>query len=566
MRAIAASLVLIAATAPLAAQGMKAYLPAAAATKASSYLAAIDAANSGIKSKLAAARAEELAAESASLAAFALLYAADGGEEWADPEGSATSAGAAATFVEARAKVIGAASALSSGGAQTGGGGTAELEKKRDESAEKLGALIKDSKPGAKSAAGIEKLLADKIKDLGRLFPEIVEVQSYLRKAGTAGYVISAKAMAGGSAELAAAAYVEAADEILAAAPAAARAMESLAESYAAYAAWTSGFALASCPGELAISGTGGPEPLSRGIAAMAALDAARAADLIAAMESGDGREAAAAAAARRLAAVWESLGSSRRRELGMRCASRASAMAAFASAVETRPSRREPPAQLEARDVMSSINALAAAIADEEERGSRPGPEPSLSLLERPQLAAAAASEPRYADLYKRCSGRLGAIYRRAAEDASASLEALPSSAKAAARALGSAPASLVVEAVDIGPADYASGRVLSFVAIAASSSGRIVRLPIRAEIAAEAYARSFAKAAGLTGAAASGGSASGGVQKTLERYGQIVVTAYDPARAGGRLSAGSYPKDSITAALSSVDMEREMLEGWRP
>jgi len=373
--------------------------------------------------------------------------------------------------------------------------------------------------------------------------------------------------MAGGSAELVAAAFVESADEILAAAPAASRAMESLAASYGAYSAWMSGFALAACPGELASSMTTGPEPLSRGIAAFASLEPARASALVAALESGDGREAAAAAAARRLAAVWESLGAARRRELAAACAVQGSTMMAFASALAPSVAPRDQAVALSPDSILLSLNSLAAMIAGEGSDGSRSGPELALLLLERPELAAAAAFEPRYASLYEQCDGRLEAIYRRAADDAAASIEAMPAVLKAAARSLGSAAQSLVVEAIDLGSGERSSGRRIAFVAIAKDSQGRITKLPVRAEMAADAYARSFAKAAGLGGVAAkSGTSSGGGAQKLLERYGQSLVTAYDPSRAGLRLAIASYPKGAGIDFLSAIYMEREMLEGWRP
>jgi hypothetical protein len=235
--------------------------------------------------------------------------------------------------------------------------------------------------------------------------------------------------------------------------------------------------------------------------------------------------------------------------------------MAAFASAVSPRPARSEPESQLEPGTIMLTLNAIASALADEEAKGSRSGPEPALALLESPRLAAVAAAEPRYAELMGKCSGRIAAVYRKAAQDADEALEALPSVIKAASRALGSAPASLVVETVDIGPAEAAFGRVLAFVATAKGQDGRIVRLPIRSEIAADAYARSFAKASGLSGVAPQGGAL-----KTLERYGQRLIAAYDPARAGGRIAISSYPKDESMAYVSAVDLEREMLEGWSP
>ncbi len=555
-----ASIALLLAAASLSAQGLKAFLPAASATKAASYLAAIDAADSAIRSRRAAARAEELEAEAAALGAFALLAAAEGGEAWADPEGSLSSAGAAAAFVEARAKALGAAIALSSGSSSAKSPGTAELEKKHAEAVERLRSLLAGLALGAKSAAGVEKILSNRVKISARIFPEIGLVQSFLRKAGTAGSRLSASAMAEGREELVAAALVARADAVLASAPAAAAAMADLAEAYGAYSAWISGFPLASCPGELGTSDENGPSSLSRGIAALAGLGPSRAASLVSAMEAGDGRDSAAAAAARRLAATWESLGGAGRRELAGRCAVSAATLAAFASALSPKIRGAAEATQPDLRGAMMSLNALAVELADSAEGGMRTGPEPALLLLRRPELAAIARSEPRYARLFDECSRRIDSAYRRAAGEAATALESSAQVKKAAAAALGSAPAALSVEAVDIGPAD-APGRRLAFVAAARGQDGKTLRLPVRAELAAEAYARSFAKA---FGSGAPAGAA--GAQKALEEFGQRVSTAYDPSGAADRLSISEYPKARDSRLLSAIDIEREMIEGWRP
>jgi hypothetical protein len=112
--------------------------------------------------------------------------------------------------------------------------------------------------------------------------------------------------------------------------------------------------------------------------------------------------------------------------------------MALFCCALDPRRTAASEPAGIDASSVINSLNGLAVAIAEEEASpNAAHGPEPSLLLLERPELAAAARSEPRYASVFAEASRRLDAIYAQAAEDASSKLEASPSLSKAAARAL---------------------------------------------------------------------------------------------------------------------------------
>jgi hypothetical protein len=134
-----------------------------------------------------------------------------------------------------------------------------------------------------------------------------------------------------------------------------------------------------------------------------------------------------------------------------------------------------------------------------------------------------------------------------------------IPAVKKAAAKALGSVPASIVVEAVDMKTVDSGLERRLAFVAVAKDGEGRIVRFPVKAEVAVDAYARSFAKAAGVSGTSAAY------AQKLLQKYGTCLFTAYDPARTGDRLVLSSYPSSPAAPTLSVVDMEREILEGWK-
>jgi hypothetical protein len=540
----------------LSAQGFKGYLPNASAAKAASYLAVIDSANSGVRTRRASVRSEMIEAETRALSAFALLLAAENGDEWADPEGTLTSSRAKEVFVEARAAMLRAASSLSSGSASTKTPGIFELETKRAEAAENLRKILKTTSLGLKSIAGIERILSERMPRTNLLFPEVIELQTYLRKAGSKGYLLSALALVESREDLVAAAYISETDTILSVAPAASSIMESLATAYSAYSAWVSGFPIALCPGMLLSSDIPEREPFAKALSVLASLDAKRVSSLITAMESGDGRDAAAASAARRLVAVWESLGAAQRRRLSLECSIPVSIFSSLASSISSYTFKSFERESMSPEAVLFSLNSLSVAIADQNAKNSLDSAEPSLILLEKPQLAEVARTEERFSTLFSICRGRLDAIHNRSVQETCGNIENLANTKRIAAVALGSVPVSLVVEAVDITSKESGLVKRIAFITIAKNGDGRIVRIPVKAEIAADFFAKNFTKAAGVV--SVSGTSTA----KILQKYGYTIVTAYDPARAGGGLALSSFPNSIEDAFFSCIDMEVEILE----
>jgi hypothetical protein len=186
-------------------------------------------------------------------------------------------------------------------------------------------------------------------------------------------------------------------------------------------------------------------------------------------------------------------------------------------------------------------------------------GAEASLLLLERPELASVARGESRYASLYAETTRRLDAIYEKSDEDASAKLETAPFLLEAAERALGTAPASLKVRAVNLRSGQDRSERRVAFIATAANSSGDSFEIPVDASTAGKAYAWAFAKASGLEAPRSDPSS-------LLAKYGQRVVCAYDPEGCEDRLETGAQPSGSEERSLGAIELELALLGGWRP
>jgi hypothetical protein len=209
----------------------------------------------------------------------------------------------------------------------------------------------------------------------------------------------------------------------------------------------------------------------------------------------------------------------------------------------------------------MTALGALSSRIADEEaDPGAARGPEPALLLLERPELAAVARSEARYATLYIEASRRLGSIYAQAAEEACGRLESSPSVERAAEAAFGGKYSSLVVSSADLLLPSEESGRRLAFVASVSGAQGSGLSMPIKPEIAAAAYSSAFARASGIEASKAANPSA------FLPRYGQWIVAAYDPKGANDCLVDEVFPKGGGPAVLSDLDLELALLGGWQP
>ncbi len=106
--------------------------------------------------------------------------------------------------------------------------------------------------------------------------------------------------------------------------------------------------------------------------------------------------------------------------------------------------------------------------------------------------------------------------------------------------------------------------GRRLAFFAVATDPSGVSVSLPLPAATAASEYAAAFARAARLGSAAL--GQSRANPSPTLAKYGQCVVTAYDPEGSNDSLTIDSLPKEGGPAPLSRTDLELALLGGWRP
>jgi hypothetical protein len=536
-------------------QDIASYFPSPAAPKAAKLFAAMNQASATIEARRAAVWNSELAAEATALEAYALLAASRPGQgPWASPDGSAKTAEASASLGAARAHAKAAARELASGD-----DGSAEALSSRDASAEAMAKLIFSSGLGGKSAIALGKTLSSKSKD-SRIFPEITEIEELLRKAGGPGAREAAAAVSRRSAEGIALSLIAAKTRILALSPGTEGPLARLETDYRAYSAWIAAFPTAAYPGDLFSASDADRAAVASGVSAFNALRPDRAALLVEAMASGDGRDAAAAQAARRLAYAWQRSPKPRRRSLAELCGLPESTMALFCCALDPRRTAASEPAGIDASSVINSLNGLAVAIAEEEASpNAAHGPEPSLLLLERPELAAAARSEPRYASVFAEASRRLDAIYAQAAEDASSKLEASPSLSKAAARALGSIPSSLGVRAVDLSLPSKESGRRIAFVATASDASGSSISLPLSAAAAGGAYAEAFAKASGLNAPKAN-------PSLLLSKYGQWIVSAYDPEGVDDGLVVEVFPTSGGPARLGSPELELALLGGWRP
>jgi hypothetical protein len=554
IRILGAAISLIIAS-PLSGQSLSAYLPSSSAASASKLLASIDKASAAIEEMRAAERRDQLKAEAESLEAYALLTASRGDQSlWAKSDGAATSGKASESYLAARAKARELAKLLSSGSE-----GEAKLASGRDASAAALAKSIIASGIGQKQASSLAGLLSTKSK-AARLFPEAAEVSDILRKSGAKGAREAAAAFAYRDAPSAARAFLKARARILAIEANAEAPLSRLERALGAYEAFSSASSLLSYPGDLAEMSDTDRALVSMGIAAMAAIGSERASALVEALSSGDGRDAAAAAAARRLAGLWLASSQSGRRELSALCASSEGRLALFASALAPPGTAKPHAARHEVLEMMASLGELSAVIADEEasSRNAR-GRESALILLQKPELARAARGEARYANLYAEASRRIEAVYAQADQGAAARLESSSALVSAARAALGSSPVNLVVRPVTLEPRSADEGRRLAFVAIAADASGASVSIPIGAAIAGEAYAIAFARSGGLDMTKVQ-------ISSLLREYGQQVATAYAPESSGDCLVVDLMPKGDSSDILDAIDLELALIGGWRP
>ncbi len=539
-------------------QGVTAYLPAKSAAKAARLLATMDEASAAMDARRRAAREAQLKAEDEALDAFARIASSKAsGISWVRADGSGKSADAPAVFAAARTRAAASARLLSA------------IEEGMASAAESLAETILASGIGEKSSIGLERYFEGKSKDAFAFFPEIAELVTLLRREGAAGAREAAASMARREPERIARSLVAAKARILALSPTAAGPLERLEGAAAAYEAWISASYLASYPGDLAAATAVEISSLGEGIASLDAIGQERMAALLAAMSTRGPRECAAAEAASRLSAAWAGSPAAGRRYLASLCGVSESVLSVFASAAgRAIPLAQAPSAATEPLAAIAALNGLEVAIADEEEPGAtRRGPEPALLLLEKRGFAEVARRESRYASLFAEASRRISAIYAQAAEGAQARLEGSPQVAKAAAQALGSAPASLLVRMIDLQPPPEAFGRELAFFATATDAAGQSISFPVRADLAAAEYAGEFARAAGFTQKAEL---TKVERAQVLAKYDQVVVSAYDPEGSRLAFAIDAFPKEGSPARLlhplDRADLELALLRGWRP
>jgi hypothetical protein len=567
---------LVAVSAWLYSQGPESFLPAKSGPRAVKLLATIEASSTSLAALREAGRAAQARAEAEAVESYALLAASRASSSaWAKPEGAASSAGAEGAFLAARAAARAAARLLAAGGERPPAEGEASLASSREGAAQALAALILAAGLKEKAALGLEKALASKASGLGRLFPEALELESLLRRAGAAGAREAAAAMAYREPESIASSLLASKARIVSLSPAASGALSALEESLDAYRSWIASAWICAYPGDLGTAAEEERAALSAGLLSVLTLGQERGAALFSAMAAAGGRDGAAAGAGQRLAEIWQRSPAAKRRDLASLCGVHEYTLALFSSMAGRRAGEASSrPSVTDPLGAVAALNGLEIAIADEEALGEAAvrGPEPALLLLERPDLAALAKRETRYAKMYAEASRRLGSLYAQAAEGAQARLESSGIVFKASSRALGSSPIDLVVRSQDLSLPVEESGRRLAFFAVATDSSGASISLAIAAETAGLEYATAFARAAGL-GTLKSSGPEPEAAKILLARYGQFVVSAYNPEGADDGLLMDYFPKTpevsikTITPhRLGETDLELALLSGWRP
>ncbi len=551
----------------LEAEGLGDFLPDGIASKATKLLSGIDQRSAAIESKRAGIRAEQLLAESDAVEDYALIAASRGSQgAWAKPDGSAVATDASAAYASARARAKAAADTLAFGPSAV-----EDLAASREAAADSLASLILGSGIKERSARRLEGFLAGKSAALAKIFPDAAAIASLLQRAGTAGAREAAAAMAHRGAQDIARSLLRSRARIAELAPASASSLARLEDAFAVYLAWMAAFPVAAYPGDLESATAEGKAVLSTGLKVVAGAVSERMTGFFAALAEGDGRAAAAAEAARRLAGLWANSPQVGREALASLCGVPYSTLALFSSAFPepdgegeaSLQSTRTPKAS-DPISILSSMNALEVSIAEQGFRpsGSAREAEPALLILERPELAAIARSESRYAGFYAEASQRLSSLYAQAASDASATLESSGFLAKAAALALGSPASGISVRYFDF-PPPVEAGRRVAFFAVISDASGRSVSLPLPAEAAGVEYSRAFARAAGLRSAAVA---VKTDAAALLARYGQSVVSAYDPEGSGDSLAMDSFPRGYSPSRLDDSALELALLGDWRP
>lgn len=561
-------------------QGLSPYLPSAQRSRASGLLSLVDSASEGIEKRRRAAFEAIGAAERDSVAAFAAAMATRGGMGWAGPAGSPLAGRAAEGFSAARAQATAAARALAAGTVTAEGSSISSLRETRGGAAEKLAALVGQAGLDEKSQAAAARFLLGRVKGLGALFPEAIEAGAALEKGGRRGRAIWIDALVRTGSEEVVSRLLASRAEALKAAPRCEAPLARLEAIMAAYRSLVDALPFLLYP-SLALSSDGGESAaLGAAVRSLNALPQGRAASLLSAMEHGDGRDAAAAESARRLADIARHLPYVRQERLAKAaslgrselmhfalslCAASPEDVAVWNDGGEAERSRRLGE---EAIAISRVWSALAQRQVDEEEiRTGKPkqasapsrssagmpalAADPLLPLLRRPELLELARREALFARFYVAAGSRLGELYRLADAEAVSILFADPATTSLAYTTLGEAPLSMTVVSFDL-PAGTAA-RVVGFRVVAKGATGAEISVPIGATAAAKAYAVAFARAFGIVAKGA------GNPEILLGEYSQRVVEAcLSP-------EGVAFIFDSVPSGptFGTVELETALLEG---
>lgn len=499
------------------------FTAAADAKRAKSAFAALKSAKASYLERLGISRKAFASGEAAELNAWAAARASSslgsGGAEGAAPDGGYAGAEAAqAAFHKARDGALAAARDIEGRRPAAAGAGArpsacaaalAELSKRGLALAKLFASVPLSSSASAYSKAEAELLSLS--PELGRLFPEALELGKLLKAGGKAGRRLWLSALAAGDAEESAAFLLSSRAAVLAAAPSASGPLARLEAALGAEAALSRVSLLFLCPSAK------GDEEASFAAAArsLLSLGRERAAALLKALDGSAYRVLEGGAASARFSSLHARLGDSRRRALAASLGLLPGELALLADAAASAAGLSAPPAAppfgypsaAPARgkaleEELRALNGILAAAA------RLPAGSPRLAaylpLLERPELMALAASEGRYAGLYREAGLSFSALFKAADAAAARELALSPALSKAASRLFPKSSASPRLEIIALELAAPGRSRGMAFVASASSPEGRRYLLPIPPSLAGPAYARALSAALGEGGAEA--------------------------------------------------------------
>lgn len=553
---------------PLKADPSALFTLSAEAKQTKSAYAALKAASTGYRDRLAADRKSLASAETASLVAWAVVRAQP--LEGAAPDGSYAGAQAAASaFSKARDRALAAARDLENRRATADRGpaasALAEL-KKRAAALSRLFLSGSLSQSTASYSAAETELLALS-PDLKNLFPEALEAGKLLKASGRTGRRLWLASLSSGDAEEVALSLLSSRKAVVAASPASASRLDRLAAALGAHEALSGASLLLLYPG------AEGPERASfaPAVRLLLALGSERSLALLKAMDGGGYRLLEGGAGSGRFASILSRLPESRRKglalDLGLGAGDLASlsSLAALASDFSAPPSASPVTRPRTGKKLEEEVRALNTFLAEASSSAEGEGRRSAyLVFLEHPELLSLAASDGRYSKLYADALSALSSLFAQAASEAAQEMARLPSLTRAAASLFpksGGAPR-LEISSYELG--DLPGGRALAFAAKVSGPDGKAFLLPIEPSLAGPVYARAFARA--VKGAANSDGSAAS--EALLARCRVSIHEALPRGDDQVLLPSSPYPETKAQGGEAGLDraagdLEAEILSG---